>query len=181
MLVSWTIKKFLEELSSKKPAPGGGSAAALAGAMAAALVSMAAKLSGDRKTAVKAGRLMKVLVELISRDAESFKRVIEEKYSQAALKEATEIPLQTAKYSYEVLKLAEVLLENCNPNVITDIGAVAKMAEAAVRGALLNVKVNLALVKNDDYKKEINQAIDKFYLADYLARTLLDKIQARLH
>ena len=173
MLKRKTVKGFLEELSSGKPAPGGGSAAALSGAAAAGLVAMAAKLSKQKEIAEKSEKLMKLLMDLIDKDAEAFK--------WGDLKEATEIPLQTARYSYEVLKLAEVLLESCNPKVLSDVGVAAKMAESAVEGALLNVRVNLISIKDQDYEKEILQAVKEFYLTGYLARMLLSKIQTCLH
>ena len=77
MLKDLTIEEFLKELASKKPAPGGGSVAALAGALAASLVSKAAMISGDEKIAEKAERLGKVLLKLVDEDAEAFQRVME--------------------------------------------------------------------------------------------------------
>jgi len=171
-LERWTIKKFLKELSSKKPTPGGGSISALVGSLAAGLTSMAAKFSGDQKTARRAERLMRVLMELIERDAQAF--------AGGNLGEATEVPLQTARYSYEVLKLVEFLLENCNKNLITDLGVAAKMAESSIEGALLNVKVNLASIKDEEYKKEILKAVEKLYLTGYQTRAILSQIKARL-
>lgn len=138
-----TIRGFLKELASKKPVPGGGSAAALSGAMAAALVSMVAKVSGEENIAEKSEKFMGVLAGLVSRDAEAFERVIRERSSQESLKEATEIPMQTAEYACQVLKLAEVLLKSCSPIVITDLKVAIKLAETAAEGALLNAKANL--------------------------------------
>lgn len=167
------MKKFLRELASRKPTPGGGSVAALAGALSAGLISMAAKFSGNKKISEKSIRLMNVLMELIDKDAEAF--------AGGNLREAAEVPLQTARYGYEVLELAEALFENCNPKVITDIGVAAKMAESAVESALLNVKINLASIEDENYRKKIMQAVDRFYLTGYRTRALLSQIQARLH
>lgn len=180
MIEKKTIREFLRELASKKPTPGGGSAAALSGAVAAGLLSMAAKFSEDKKTAKRSERLMKVLMGLIEEDAKAFEKVMETKGEEKALKRAAEVPLQTARYGYEILKLAEGLVKNCNPNVITDIGVAAKMAEAAVEGALLNVKVNLASIKDEEFKKEIQKAIKDLYLTGYQTRAIISRIQGKI-
>jgi formiminotetrahydrofolate cyclodeaminase len=173
MLQELTIEEFLEELAARKPTPGGGSVAALSGALAAGLVSMAAEFSRNKDFSEEARTLMNTLADLVDRDAEAF--------AARDLKEATRVPLQTAKHSYAVLKLAGALLETCNPRVITDIGVAAKMAEAAVEGAMLNVEVNLASIGDEDYKREILKEAEEFSRADSLARNLVSKVEARLH
>lgn len=172
MLQELTIEEFLEELAARKPTPGGGSVAALSGALAAGLVSMAAEFSRNKDFSEEARTLMNTLADLVDRDAEAF--------AARDLKEATLVPLQTAKHSYAVLKLAGALLETCNPRVITDIGVAAKMAEAAVEGAMLNVEVNLASIGDEDYKREILKEAEEFSRADSLARNLVSKVEARL-
>jgi formiminotetrahydrofolate cyclodeaminase len=173
MLQELTVEEFLEELAARKPTPGGGSVAALSGALAAGLVSMAAEFSRNKDFSEEARTLMNTLADLVDRDAEAF--------AARDLKEATRVPLQTAKHSYAVLKLAGALLETCNPRVITDIGVAAKMAEAAVEGAMLNVEVNLASIGDEDYKREILKEAEEFSRADSLARNLVSKVEARLH
>jgi formiminotetrahydrofolate cyclodeaminase len=173
MLQELTIEEFLEELAARKPTPGGGSVAALSGALAAGLVSMAAEFSRNKDFSEEARTLMNTLADLVDRDAEAF--------AARDLKEATRVPLQTAKHSYAVLKLAGALLETCNPRVITDIGVAAKMAEAAVEGAMLNVEVNLASIGDENYEKEVLKQAEEFSRADSLARNLVSKVEARLH
>jgi formiminotetrahydrofolate cyclodeaminase len=172
MLQELTIEEFLEELAARKPTPGGGSVAALSGALAAGLVSMAAEFSRNKDFSEEARTLMNTLADLVDRDAEAF--------AARDLKEATRVPLQTAKHSYAVLKLAGALLETCNPRVITDIGVAAKMAEAAVEGAMLNVEVNLASIGDENYEKEVLKQAEEFSRADSLARNLVSKVEARL-
>lgn len=172
MLQELTIEEFLEELAARKPTPGGGSVAALSGALAAGLVSMAAEFSRNKDFSEEARTLMNTLADLVDRDAEAF--------AARDLKEATLVPLQTAKHSYAVLKLAGALLETCNPRVITDIGVAAKMAEAAVEGAMLNVEINLASIGDEDYKREILKEAEEFSRADSLTRNLVSKVEARL-
>lgn len=172
MLQELTIEEFLEELAAKKPTPGGGSAAALSGALSAGLVSMAAEFSRNKDVSEQARTLMGTLTHLIDRDAKAF--------AAQDLREATQVPLQTAKHSYAVLKLARALLETCNPKVITDIGVAAKMAESAVKGAILNVEVNLVSIGDEDYRQEVLKEAEEFSCPDSLARTILSNIEARL-
>jgi formiminotetrahydrofolate cyclodeaminase len=172
MLQELTIEEFLEELAARKPTPGGGSVAALSGALAAGLVSMAAEFSRNKDVSEEARTLMNTLTQLVDRDARAF--------AARDMREATQVPLQTAKHSYAVLKLAGALFETCNPRVITDIGVAAKMAEAAVKGAMLNVEVNLASIGDEDYKREVLKETEGFSHPDSLAETIVDNIEGRL-
>jgi formiminotetrahydrofolate cyclodeaminase len=172
MLQELTIEGFLGELAARKPTPGGGSVAALSGALAAGLIAMAAAFSQNEESVEQARTLMNTLAELVDRDAQAF--------ASRDLKEATQVPLQTAKHSYAVLKLASSLLEVCNPKVITDVGVAAKMAEAAVKGAMLNVEVNLASIGDEDYKQEILGEARQFSHPDSLADKIVSNVEARL-
>lgn len=172
MLGQLALTEFLEELAARKPVPGGGSVAALTGALAAGLVSMAAEFSRDKTTAEKARELATVLVRLVDEDADAFAR--------KDLTEATEVPMRTAEYSYEVLELADILLRNCNPRLITDIGVAAKMAEASVEGALLNVMVNLTSLEDEEHKRDIVKRASKLCLTGSKARIVLSQVQACL-
>jgi formiminotetrahydrofolate cyclodeaminase len=172
MLQELTIEEFLEELAARKPTPGGGSVAALSGALAAALVSMAADFSQNEDVSAEARTLMATLTHLVDRDAEAF--------AARDLREATRVPLQTAKQGYAILKLAAALLETCNPRVITDIGVAAKMAEAAVKGAMLNVEVNLVAIGDEDYKQEVLKEAEEFCCPESLVEMIVGKIESRL-
>jgi len=172
MLQELTIEGFLEDLAARKPTPGGGSVAALSGALAAGLVCMAAELSRNKDLSEEARMLMNTLAPLIDRDAQAF--------AARNLREATDVPLHTAKHSYAVLKLAGALLESCNPKVITDIGVAAKMAEAAVKGAMLNVEVNLASIGDEDYRREVLRKEAEFSRPDSLADKIVTNVEARL-
>ena len=173
MLPQLTIEEFLEELAARKPTPGGGSVAALAGALSAGLISMAAEFSRNKDISQESRDLMNTLTHLVDKDAKAF--------AAGDLREATRVPLQTARYSYRVLKLAGALLESCNPNVITDIGVAAKMAESAVTGALLNMRVNLASIKDENYEKEVLKEAEEFSCPESLAKMIVSKVEARLH
>jgi formiminotetrahydrofolate cyclodeaminase len=172
MLKELTIEEFLEELTARKPTPGGGSVAALSGALSAGLVAMAAEFSRKKDISEEARTLMNTLTHLVDRDAQAF--------ASRDLREATQVPLQTAKHSYAVLKLAGALVKTCNPKVTTDIGVAAKMAEAAVKGAMLNVEVNLASIGDQDYRQRILGEAKEFSHADSLANEIVSNTEARL-
>jgi formiminotetrahydrofolate cyclodeaminase len=179
------ITTYLDDLASNKPAPGGGSAAALAGALGAALGSMAANFTAgkekfaaveDRAKAALAEceRLRGELIALIQADVEAYSgyaaatalpRETEEEKAQrkeaiqAAMKKAASVPLEVCRKCHEVLKVSEQLLEIGNPNLVSDVGCAAELAYAAIRAALLNVEVNHAFLKDEAYisaqKKEL--------------------------
>lgn len=172
MLQELTLKGFLDELAARRPVPGGGSVSALAGALAAGLVSMAAEFSRDASTAESARGLGAVLMNLVDRDAEAF--------GGGDMKEATEVPLQTARYAHEVLKIAGALLQDCNPRIVTDIGVAVKLAEAAIEGALLNVRVNLASIDDEDYRRDILKAARKLGRTGSASRAMLGEVKARI-
>ena len=161
---------FISQLAAATPAPGGGSAAAFGGAMAAGLVSMVAGLSIGKKkyadveeqmksTLGKAEKLMDYLKGLVVEDAVSFAKVLEafklkketpEELSvrTKAIDEATlyaaEIPLKSARYSLEVMELAAFVMLNGNINAISDGASAVNLAYAAVCSAVTNVKINVA-------------------------------------
>jgi formiminotetrahydrofolate cyclodeaminase len=172
VLEELSIKEFLEELAARRPTPGGGSVAALSGALAAGLVSMAAEFSRNGDVSEEARTLMDTLTHLIDRDAKAF--------AAGDLREATQVPLQTARHSYAVLKLAGALLETCNPKVITDVGVAAKMAESAIKGATLNVEVNLGSIRDEDYKQQVLKEAEEFSCPNSLAKMIVNNIEARL-
>ena len=164
-----TLRALLEQLSSREPIPGGGSAAALAGSLGAALLSMVAALTvGRTSSAADADALAEIatsaatsradLLALVTLDADAYRAVVEARRlprisetEQAerrqcihdATRGATQIPLRVARAALGTLELAERLVPIGNAHAISDVGVAAHLAAAAVRGALLNVRINL--------------------------------------
>ena len=176
-LLDTTCEKFLEELAGKQPTPGGGAASALCGATAAALTAMLGNLTAGKagseandkmalEIIIAADKLRLELAQLADDDAAVFNKFMEaykmpkatdtEKamrtaaIGQAAIA-AAEVPMQIADKSLEVLKLARKLIVFGNPNAISDGTVSALMARAALRSALYNVKINMGLIKDDEY------------------------------
>jgi formiminotetrahydrofolate cyclodeaminase len=177
MIKDKSIQQFLDELASKAPTPGGGSAAAIMGAMGAALVSMVCNLTMGKKNyeAVeddmkevleRAENLRERLTDMIRADVEAFDRVMaayglpkdsdEQKQArsqaiQEALKTATDVPLQCARASAEVVELSRAVAEKGNRNVVSDAGVAVVAGYAALRSAALNVHVNTAAIKDEAF------------------------------
>ncbi len=172
-----TIAAFLDDLASERPTPGGGGAAAVCGAIGAALVSMVANLTigkknyeavSDELKAVneKAARLRAELTGAIEEDVAAFNSVMgayglprttdEEKAArtaaiQAALKDATLAPLRAVKACFEVMRLSALVAEKGNLNVISDAGVAVLAANAGLKSAALNVLINAKAIKDRDF------------------------------
>ena len=168
--------ELIERMATGDPIPGGGSAAALAGAMGAGLLRMVVALTsgrpaaaGDEKElaeiAIGAATCQSELLNLVELDAVAYDGVIRarrlpresdiERLARAvqfaaATREATRAPLQTARLAEQVLKLAERLAPIESRNAISDAGVGALLAVAALCGAVLNVQINLPYLDADD-------------------------------
>lgn len=175
-----SLVTFLDDLASERPAPGGGGAAALCGAIGAALVSMVANLTIGKKTYeavsedletvnAKAEALRAELFHAIDEDVAAFNAVMgayglpratdEEKAKraasiQAALKDATLVPLRAVKACFEVILLAAAAAEKGNLNVISDAGVAVLVANAGLRSAALNVFINAKAIKDRDFAEK---------------------------
>jgi len=176
------VEPFVEELAAPTAIPGGGSAAAAAGAMAAGLATMVAALSRGKKAFVpyesrlsqamaRLGQLREELKAAIDADAASYNAVMKaykqakatvdgETMIDAALKQATSVPLSVAERAREVLDLAESLGPITNPNMKSDLTTAEALARAAMAGALANVEINLAAMKDAAFAAEVRSRAD---------------------
>ena len=177
MLIEKNISTFLDVLASNSPAPGGGSTAALSGALGAALISMVCNLTLGKKKYLgvenemkhclqQSEHLRRNFVSLIDRDTEVFNKVMEayglpkERDDQRALrsmaiqeatKEAVLVPLQVMNHVIDALALAKVAAEQGNVNSVSDAGVSAVMLHAAAEAASLNVEINLKSITDTDF------------------------------
>ena len=179
ILTDLTVKGFLAETAGQEPVPGGGSISALNGSIAAALAEMVANLTIGKKKyveveaemqpiATEAAAIQKELVLDIDRDSDAYNKVFaafklpketeEEKAVRSAqiqemTKYAASVPMEVARRVHSVLPLIEAVVAKGNQNAITD-GCVAMMcARTAIIGALLNVRINLTSIKDEDFVK----------------------------
>ncbi|MFA5101775.1 MAG: cyclodeaminase/cyclohydrolase family protein [Candidatus Thermoplasmatota archaeon] len=186
-LVKQNIKMFLDELASDSPAPGGGSVAALSGALGAALSSMVCNLTRgkqgyetvqDEMTELlqKSEALRQDLTDLIDKDTDAFNEVMkalklpketEEQKAQrknalqTAFKQAAEIPLETARKCLQILDVAHIVAKKGNKNSITDAGVSALLAQTGVQAAMLNVRINLSSIKDEDYVSQVTTELQE--------------------
>jgi len=180
------LSKYLDDTASISPSPGGGSVAALVGALGAALNSMVCNftvgkekykeveaevseiLSKSEELRTKLTELMQADIFAYSKVSEAYKlpkktkaqRKERTKVIQSALKEAMKVPLNVVKCCSEVLKLNQPLVEKGNPNLISDVGVSASLAWAAMESAALNVEINLAGIKDKDFCEEVRRTMD---------------------
>jgi glutamate formiminotransferase len=170
------VEPFIEQLAAPTATPGGGSAAAASGAMAAGLASMVASMSRGKKAYLqyesqlseaiaRLSQLREELKSAIDADAESYNLVMKAYKSakessdgdaaiSSALKQATSVPLGVAEKVVEVAKIAAKLKPITNPNMKSDLTTSIALAKAALEGALANVEINLDSLKNDSLKKD---------------------------
>jgi len=187
MIKEKSVQDFLDELASKAPTPGGGGAAAVMGAMGAALVSMVAHFTLGKKgyEAVEsesagllqqAEALRRQLAEMVRADVDAFNQVMgaygmaresdvqkAERTTaiQAALKQAADVPLACAELCAEVIRLTRPMAAIGNKNVISDVGVAVLAAEAALRSAALNVYVNIGAIKDEAFVADRRQRLER--------------------
>lgn len=205
MLVALSVTEFRRELGSSSPAPGGGSVAALSGALAADLVSMVCRLSIGRKdlqdhhetlesTLKEAQTLADDLAARVDSDANAFNDVMaafrlpkenEEQIAerrqkiQDGYKSAADSPLAIAGGCLQVLKLVDRILNISNPNTLSDLGVAASQAHAGLVGALMNVQINLPSIKDETYLKDTREsAADMSGEGNSLMNGLLESVSA---
>lgn len=206
-LIDMQVKEYLDVLKSDAPAPGGGSVSALAGAQGAALFMMVADLTiGKEKYAdfqdvckaakEKGAALYAELTAAVDKDTEAFnlvsaafkmpKNTDEEK---AARKQAiadgtlvaTEVPFRTMELGYEGLMTAKTMIGKSNPNAASDLGVAILNLTGCIKGAWLNVKINLPGVKDEAKAKYYAEEGQKMFdEADKIASSLYNEVAAIL-
>ena len=207
MLVSKTVTEFLNELASNSPAPGGGSVAALAGALGAALTAMVCRLTIGKKKYVevqqemeevlsKAEELRGKLTILIDEDTQAFNTVMaafglpketdQEKLArsvsiQEATKVAALVPLKVMEHCEQAIGLALRVAEKGNVNSISDAGVSALLLEAACQSAALNVRINIATLQEEEFVTKTTEEVDSILLnVDRRAKQVLARVHSAL-
>ena len=175
------VEPFIEQLAAPVAAPGGGSAAAASGAMAAALGVMVASMSRGKKAYVqyerqiseaisRLGQIREELKASIDADADAFNSVMaayenakessdSDGVIDAALKQATNVPLGVAERAREVAGIVELLRPITSPNMKSDLVTAAALAKAAIEGALANVEINLESLKDVDFATQVRKRL----------------------
>lgn len=207
MLADLTIKDFLDRVASGDPIPGGGSVAALNGAIAAALAMMVARLTIGRKeyemseevmlhVQALTSRLQGEFVALIEKDAEAYNAVFacfkmpkhtdeEKKNRSTAIQEATKqaafVPLEVARKAVEMMSVIADVARLGNRNAVTDACISMMTAQTAVLSALMNVRINLISLKDKELAERLQDEADTIeQLAHQQSKELLNAINQEL-
>ena len=217
-LVNMTIKAFLDEVSIDSPAPGGGSVAALSGALGASLATMVGNLSANKRklgiphypkkfygkkrlaelheACVKGQELKDKLVFAVDEDTNAFNEVIaalqmpkgtlqekdlQKEALEAGYKSAARVPLKTVELCSEVFPLAKLMAKHGNPSSITDAAVAALMANAGIKGAVLNVKINLSNIQDQGFVSELEKDLDSYLkLGDKQTRSIMKLVEKKM-
>ena len=183
-LIDMNLKAFMDETASESPAPGGGSVSAYLGALGIALGTMVANLSAHKRGwddrwqefsdwAEKGKAIQNSLLQLVDEDTKAFNNILEafslpkkseeekkmrDNAVQETTKNATLVPLKVMEIAYSGFDLINAMVENGNPNSITDAGVGALAIRSCIRGAFLNVRINASGLR------------DKVFVADVIKK-----------
>lgn len=187
MLVDLKVTDFLNKVAGSDPVPGGGSVAALNGAIASALTAMVAGLTIGKKGYEDTAEIMKHIQTLaltqktgfvadIDRDSEAYHKVFdcfklpkntdeEKNIRSAAIQEATKfaalVPMQVARNAYELMGIIADVAKLGNRNAVTDACVAMMSARSAVLGALMNVRINLGSLKDSTFVEQLQSEADE--------------------
>jgi formiminotetrahydrofolate cyclodeaminase len=197
------IEEYLGDAAARKPAPGGGSVSALAGGLAAAMSAMSANFTVGRKKFAGVDQIVRsllaeldacreALLALVDRDVEAYgsvdqaygmprdseeQKASREQAIDAALRLAMQVPLDVMRQCEVVARAAAELVGIGNPNLITDVGVSAILAEAACAAARLNVEINLKLLDDPALRVATSEEMDRM---TGLVRESRNTVEARV-
>jgi len=157
-----SLKKYLDELAAKLPAPGGGSASALNAALGAALISMVVNFTLGKpkyaqyekelkKTLEKSEKLRSEFLGLVDLDVEAYK--------SKNIRDALNIPFMLARLCFEAMQLCPELIKKGNINLISDVAVAAVFLESAFAGAVFNVEINLKTLGDKKLSRDIRKEL----------------------
>ena len=201
-----SLSQYINDLASRKPAPGGGSASALVGALSASLICMVANFTIGKEEfknveeKVKeilsyAEELKEKLLRLVDADVESYlnysrikklpahslqEKEVKKNKLQEALISATRIPLEIMEYGIELLKLNEELIDKSNPLLISDLSISVEFALLSINSARENIDINIPYIRNKDFVQNSSRKVQEiFFQSSQLAKRIRKKIEAR--
>lgn len=193
MYINESLDRYLDDLAAKKPAPGGGSVGAMAGALAAGLVSMVANFSIGKnlpdeeqikEILEESEDLRKKMSELIDEDVKAYEEFTSvfklpketegrKEKIQEALKKAADVPFKISELGVKIMQLNKELLPICNVRLISDIGVSVSLAYSSIEIGILNVEINLSSIKNEDFNKNCREKLKNFI---NISRQIKDEI-----
>lgn len=207
MYLDRPLKDFIKDTSSRTPTPGGGSVAALVGALGSSLLAMVGNFTLDKEKFSSVQEEVKKLMQEIDFFALKLSQLIQEDISayqefshalslpkntsqeretrketlQLALKKAARVPLSTSECCFKLLKIASRLLIIGNPNLISDVGVGAILAQASLESAALNVEINLSFIKDLEWVEEKRESLQLLLnKSRELTDEILNKVRAKI-
>lgn len=207
MYINESLKKYLDDLASRSPTPGGGSAAALVAATGSALISMVANFTISKTkyqdaqefAGMVSGASEKIrqkLMKLIDQDAEAYtkyynatklldtnekQRQQKQAAIQATLKDAIGVPLDICKLCAELIKVCPDLAQKGNPSLVSDVGVGVLLLESAFDSAALNVKINLNQLNDEKFCADAKNSIETLKQdIENFKNSALDKTQQKI-
>jgi methenyltetrahydrofolate cyclohydrolase len=160
-----TLSQYLDDLAAKLPAPGGGSASAMAAALGAALLSMVINFTlGKPKYAVHEKELSTVLQDC-ERLRGEFLRLVDEDvaaYSSKDLQRSLDVPLGICRLVHEAVRLCPVVCQKGNVNLVSDVAVAVALLDSAFVSAYWNADINLKMLKDDTRTRAIRQELDGY-------------------
>ena len=185
MLVDEKVRDFIRSVASSSPTPGGGSVAALCGALSGSLTAMVCNLTIGRdkyddvrpemeRALEDSSKLVERLTQLVDEDAEAYASVVaalrlpkgtdEEKRKrmeamQNGLRRAIAVPVEVMELSLEAIRLAYLVVRKGNEGALSDSGSGAMLAFAALHAASMNVKINLKEIQDQEFKNEVAEKL----------------------
>ncbi len=207
MLVDFTVTEFMNKVAGSEPVPGGGSIAALNGAIAASLTAMVAGLTIGKKNYAQHEALMERIQSLamrnqstflqdVDRDAQAYFEVFdsyklpkatneEKSYRHQAIQDATRyaalVPMQVARKAFELMTIINDVARYGNKNAVTDACVAMMSARTAVLAALMNVRINLGSLDDKAYAEELFDEADRLEMKACKAeQELMDTVKQQL-
>jgi formiminotetrahydrofolate cyclodeaminase len=207
MLVDEKVRDFIKSLASSSPTPGGGSVAALCGALSGSLTAMVCNLtigkdkyddvrSEIERTLEDSSKLVERLTELVDEDAQAYDSVVaalrlpkgteEEKEKrmeamQNGLRRAIAVPVEVMELSLEAMRLSYLVVRKGNEGALSDSGSGAMLAFAALHAASMNVKINLKQIQDQEFKDEISEKLGEMEEeAELLRSEVLTEVNMKL-
>jgi len=207
MLVDEKIREFVKSVASSSPTPGGGSVAALCGALSGSLTAMVCNLTigkskydevrPEMENALEnASRLVERLIELVDEDAEAYKSVIaalrlpketedeKEKRMEAmqnALRRAIAAPTEVMELSLEAMRIAYLVVRKGNEGALSDSGSGAMMAFAALHAAMMNLRINLKEIQDEEFREDIMEKLKEMEEeAELLRSDVITEVSSKL-
>jgi len=162
MYYNKSLKEYLDDLSKKLPAPGGGSASALVGGLGVSLLNMAINFTLGKPSYKRYEKELKKILKDLEDLRNRFLKLVDEDvkaYKSKDIWQALEVPLKIAQACFSAIKLCPSLLKKTNPNLISDIACGSIFLEAGFFGAYFNVEANLKFIKDKKITTKIRKEI----------------------